>query len=183
MRMPFGLIMSQDVFQQRMDIFLEQCSGTIGIADDVVVYVGDISEHDAHLNRIMQVALQEGLVFNSKKCEVVGTIYDSKGAHPDLDKISVIRDLSSPSTVVELQHILGIVTYLSPFIQSLANKTPNLWELLKKYTEYDWTQCHEVEFRTLKSVICNDSLYRVGNISHMLWMHTLQLKQITVLLS
>ena len=38
MRMPFGLIMSQDVFQQRMDMILEQCSGTIGIADDVVVY-------------------------------------------------------------------------------------------------------------------------------------------------
>ena len=39
--------MSQDVFQQRMDMILEQCSGTIGIADDVVVYGRDKSEHDA----------------------------------------------------------------------------------------------------------------------------------------
>ena len=53
--------MSQDVFQQRMDIILEQCSGTIGITDDVV-YGRDISEHDAHLNRLVQVASQEGLV-------------------------------------------------------------------------------------------------------------------------
>ena len=70
MGMPFGLIMSQDVFQQRIDIILEQCSGTIGIADDVVVYGRDKSVHDAHLNRLMQVASQEGLLFNGKKCEI-----------------------------------------------------------------------------------------------------------------
>ena len=140
-RMPFGLIMSQDVFQQRMDMILEQCSGTIGISDDVVVYGRDKSEHDAHLNSLMQVASQEGLVFNSKKCEInvdsvkfFDTIYDSNGAHPDPDKISAIRDLPSPSTVVELQHILGIVTYLSPFIPNLANQTASLRELLKKDT-------------------------------------------------
>ena len=61
--------MSQDVFQQRIDIILDQCSGTIGIADDVV-YGCDKAEHAAHLNRLMQVASQVGLVFNSKKCEV-----------------------------------------------------------------------------------------------------------------
>ena len=36
--MPFGLVMSQDVFQQKMDQILEQCPGTIGIADDVAVF-------------------------------------------------------------------------------------------------------------------------------------------------
>ena len=82
----------------------------------------------------------------------------ANGAHPDPDKISAIRDLPSPSTVVELQHILGIVTYLSPFIQDLANQTASLRELQKKYTEYDWTESHESAFRTLKSAICNDSV-------------------------
>ena len=62
--------MSQDVFQQRMDIILEQCPGTIGIADDVVVYGQNESEHDANLHCLMQVAVKEGLVFNSKKCEI-----------------------------------------------------------------------------------------------------------------
>ena len=65
-RMPFGLVMSQDVFQQRMEIILilEQCPGTIGIADDVVVYGQNESEHDANLHRLMQVAVKEGLLFN-----------------------------------------------------------------------------------------------------------------------
>ena len=65
---------------------------------------------------------------------VYATIYDSNGAHPDPDKISAIRDRPSPSTVAELQYILGVVTYLSPFIQNLANQKANLRELLKKDT-------------------------------------------------
>ena len=51
----------------KMYIILEQCPGTIGIAVDVVVYGPNESEHDANLHRLMQVAVKEGLVFNSKK--------------------------------------------------------------------------------------------------------------------
>ena len=35
-RMPFGMKMSQDVFQKQMDHILEQCPGVIGIHDDVI---------------------------------------------------------------------------------------------------------------------------------------------------
>ena len=36
--LPFGLNLSQDVFQERMDRILEYCPGKIGIADDVGVF-------------------------------------------------------------------------------------------------------------------------------------------------
>ena len=38
LRMPFGLKMSQDVFQAKIDQTFEGCEGVIGIADDIVVY-------------------------------------------------------------------------------------------------------------------------------------------------
>ena len=38
LRLPFGLVLSQDVFQQRMDAILEKCPGCTSIADDVAVY-------------------------------------------------------------------------------------------------------------------------------------------------
>ena len=66
--MPFGLVMSQDVFQQKMDQILEQCPGTIGIADDVAVFGQTEEEHEQNLHNLMQVAAKSGLVFNSKKC-------------------------------------------------------------------------------------------------------------------
>ena len=37
-RLPFGLCVSQDIFQQKMDFILEKCPGTVGIAHDIAVH-------------------------------------------------------------------------------------------------------------------------------------------------
>ncbi len=38
LRLPFGLVCSQDIFQRMMDQILDHCEGVIGIADDVIVH-------------------------------------------------------------------------------------------------------------------------------------------------
>ncbi|XP_041379666.1 uncharacterized protein K02A2.6-like [Gigantopelta aegis] len=38
LRLPFGLKVSQDIFQEKMDMILEQCPGTLGFTDDIVVF-------------------------------------------------------------------------------------------------------------------------------------------------
>ncbi|KAK7090187.1 hypothetical protein V1264_010020 [Littorina saxatilis] len=63
-RLPFGLNVSQDIFQNHMDQILSQCPGTLGITDDVVVYGKDEDEHDRNLRQLMEVARKMGLVFN-----------------------------------------------------------------------------------------------------------------------
>ena len=73
-RMPFGLVMSLDVFMQRMDMILEKCPGTIGLIDDVIGKTKE--EHDRNLHNLMRIAQIEGLCFNSEKCamdNVMGT--------------------------------------------------------------------------------------------------------------
>ena len=69
-RLPFGLKISQDIFQARMDEILEGLPGVIGIADDVVVFGSTVKEHDENLVRLMERAKDCGLVFNSKKCHL-----------------------------------------------------------------------------------------------------------------
>ncbi|XP_014663439.1 PREDICTED: uncharacterized protein K02A2.6-like [Priapulus caudatus] len=63
-RLPFGLNVSQDEFQECMDNILEQCPGTTGIADDVAVFGKDQADHDVNLHNVMRVAQESGLVFN-----------------------------------------------------------------------------------------------------------------------
>ena len=108
-RMPFGLIMSQDVFQQKMDMILESCPGTFGIADDVAVFGRREVEHDANLHNLMRVSREHGLVFNSKKCAIktlqisfFGTIYDEKGVHPDPKKVEDIKMHPTPESATQL---------------------------------------------------------------------------------
>ena len=68
--MPFGLVMSQDVFMQKMDMILEKCSGTLGLIDNVIVYGKTKEDHDQNLHNLMKVSQTEGLCFNSDKCAV-----------------------------------------------------------------------------------------------------------------
>ena len=50
LRMPFGLRMSQDIFQQKIDQMYENCKGAVGIADDVQVF-GNEKTHDRNLHK------------------------------------------------------------------------------------------------------------------------------------
>ena len=116
-----------------MDQILEQCKGVIGIADDVVIYGDDDGDHDRNLHNFMRRAQEHGLVFNGEKCEVkkdsvtfFGMVYDANGAHPDPKKVDAIHKMPPPDSKLQLQHFLGMVTYLSPFIPSLSTHTAPL---------------------------------------------------------
>ena len=130
---PWGLSCAQDIFQQMMDQILECCEGVIGITDDVIIHGKDDEDHDSNLHNFMRVACEHGLIFNGEKCEVkkdsvtfFETVYDANGAHPDPKKVDAIHKMPPPDNKQQLQHFLGMVTYLSPFIPSLSTHTAPL---------------------------------------------------------
>ena len=133
LRLPFGLVCSQDIFQKKMDQILEECQGCIGIADDITVHGHTEAEHDARLRDLMRVAHKYDLVFNPQKTHVkaqavnfFGCLYDANGIHPDPGKVDAVHALPAPTNVTELQEFLGLVTYLSPFIPGLSTLTAPL---------------------------------------------------------
>ena len=104
-RMPFGAKMSQDVFQMKMDLIMEQCPGVISIHDDIVVHGVSEEDHDANLVNLLNVAQIEGLVLNSKKLELkcprvsfFGAEYSADGMHPCPKKIQGITEMTPPRT-------------------------------------------------------------------------------------
>ena len=138
-RMPFGLVMSQDVFQQKMDMIIEKCPGALALIDDVIIHGKTKEEHDQNLQKLMETARTAVLTFNSSKCAInqkqvrfFGVIFDENGIHPDPQKVEEIKSLSRPDNINELQKVLGIITYMAPFIPRLSDHTANLRELLKK---------------------------------------------------
>ena len=162
-RLPFGLNLSQDVFQERMDCILEKCPGTISIADDVGVFGKTEAEHDKHLHNLMRVALQHGLVFNIDKCDIkqanmkfFGLEFSADGVRPDPDKAADIQRMKKPQNVAQLQEFLGIATYMSPFIPNLSQQTATLRDLVKKDAEFIWAESHNAAFEATKSLICRD---------------------------
>ena len=95
-------------------------------------------------------AQEHGLVINGDKCEVrkdsvtfFRTVYDANGTHPDPKKADAIHQMPQPDSKLQLQHFLGMVTYLSPFIPSLSTHTTPLQELLKKESKFMWNPTYQ----------------------------------------
>ena len=108
-RLPFGLSINQDVFQQQMDI-IEQVPGCVGIADDTTAHGSTKEKHDANLINLLETAKREGLVFNSSKCRIktieinfFGSLYSSSSIHPDPGRVEDMHNISTPQDKEDLQ--------------------------------------------------------------------------------
>ena len=163
LRLPFSLNLSQDVFQEGMDQILEQCPGTISIADDVGVFGRTEEEHNANLHQLMRAAQKHGLVFNGDKCKIktsklhfFGLVFDANGVHPDPARIDDIRRMTKPAEADELREFLGIATYMSPFIPMLSANTATLRDLIKKDAIFAWNSSHDKAFESTKKLICRE---------------------------
>lgn len=160
-RLPFGLKVSQDLFQEKMDTILSGLNGTMNIADDILVFGRDVQDHDRNMHELMKRARTHGLVLNGDKCVVrtdsvnfFGMMFTTNGVKPDSRKAQEIADLPSPKDVRELQQFLGMIQYMAPFIPNLSEKSYVLRELTKKDSEWCWRAEQEKVFCNLKDELC-----------------------------
>ena len=148
-----------------MDRILDKCPGCVGIADDVAVVTATEEKHDAALLNLMEVAEEEGLSFNSEKCQIrvkeipfFGQIYNADGVRPDPERVEAILELPSPETKTELQEFLGIATYMSTYVPRLSYHTVVLRELWKSDMEFEWTSSHKEAFVRVKNILCEETI-------------------------
>ena len=161
LRMPFGLRMSQDIFQFKIDETYRDCQGAIGIADDVTVYGKNDREHDIHLHETMERTRKAGIKLNDEKCVIktkecnfFGMLYTPDGVKPSPDKVRAIENLEPPKDKKELHTFLGMATYMSSFIPNLADYATPLRNLLKENVDFVWKSSHSKAFEKMKSLIC-----------------------------
>ena len=164
LRMPFGLRMSQDVFQFKIDETYRNCLGATGIADDITVYGQDEPQHDLHLHDAMERTRRAGIKLNHEKCIIktsecsfFGMVYTSSGVKPDPEKVTAIQNIDPPKDKKELHSFLGMVNYLAPFMPNLASHTAPLRELLRDDVEYQWSPSHTRAFETIKCQISTET--------------------------
>ena len=108
----------------------------------------------------METARTAGLTFNSNKCVInleqvrfFSAIFDKNRIHPVPQKVKEMKSLPSPTNITELQKVLGIITYMAPFIPRLSDLTVNLRELLRKDTDYDWNNSHQKLLQEIKEML------------------------------
>ena len=150
-----------------MDQILEGLEGVVSIADDIVVHDTTEEQHNGNMQKLMERARQNGLIFNPDKCLLkadsimfFGCLYDKNGVQPDPEKVEAIRAMPAPTCLCELQEFIGMVTYLSKFIQGLSDLQEPLWALAKKDVNFEWTPSHEKHFNIIKQSISSTATLR-----------------------
>ena len=164
LRLPFGLICAQDIFQKKVDEAFGDLPGVTGIADDIVIYGRDQSDHDANLRAVMERARETGLRFNPDKCKIrcteipfFGNIISDSGLRPDPQKTEAILNMDPSASLADLQTFLGMVQFLSRFVPNLASLSANLWDLTKKSSEFQWGPEHQSAVDKVKEAVTSTS--------------------------
>ena len=172
LRLPFGLVSAQDIFQKKVDETFGDLPGVTGIADDIVIvgYEEDGSDHDANLRAVMERASDKGVKFNPDKCFVkctsisfYGHTLSADGLAPDQSKVEAISCMDPSTKLQDLQSFLGATQYLSKFIPGLANMAAPLWDLTKKTSEFIWGPEHEKAVNNVKRAIVSATTLKYFN--------------------
>ena len=143
LRMPFGLKVSQDVFQERLDKVLRLVPGVLGIADDIVMHGPTENTHNGTVLILCETARLNNLSLNSKNmqfkskdCKFFGHRLTLDGIKVDPKKIEAIIQMDPPQNVANLQSFNGMVNYLKKFSPVLSELSEPLRRLCKSGVEW-----------------------------------------------
>lgn len=110
--MPFGIKSAPEIFQQKMNLFVEGLEGVEVIADDVLIFgEGETTEeatkdHDIKLKAFLTRCKNQGVKINKEKMKLrqteltyMGHVLTENGMKPDPRKIEAINNLKIPTNV------------------------------------------------------------------------------------
>ena len=163
--MPFGLKVSGDVFQERLDRVLRLVPGALRITDDIVIHGATENTHDGTVLVLCKTARLNNLSLNSKQMQFKSTDYKffghrltPDGIKMDPKKIESIIQMDPPQNVASLQSFNGMVSYLKKFSPVLSELSEPLRRLCKSGVEWAWESEQQNAFEAIKQVIMTLSL-------------------------
>ena len=145
-RLPFGIASAPAIFQRTMDMILQGMSGVICYIDDILITGKTQAEHMKNLAAVLQRLREHGLRVKKEKCEFLqpsveylGHKIDAKGLHALESKVEAITKAPTPRNVQELRSFLGLLNYYGRFIPNLASILHPLNALLRRDSEWEWS--------------------------------------------
>jgi len=160
--MSFGLKNAEATYQRLMDkVFSHLMGQCVEVyVDDMVVKSPSHHQHVQDLSAVFSALRQYNLRLNPDKCVFVlnrgkflGFMLTQRGIEANPEKCKVIIEMHSPTTIKEVQRLIGRLTATSCFLPKLAEQTQPIIQLLKKSAWFTWTHDCEQIFQKLKTTL------------------------------
>ncbi|XP_064629293.1 uncharacterized protein K02A2.6-like [Lineus longissimus] len=156
LRMPFGISPASEEFHNRLKEALDGLPGIAAIHDDILIYGKDETDHDRHLEALLQRCREKGIKLNRDKLKVrlnavpfMGHILTDQGLKMDPSKLEAIRKMPAPQDKQGVRRLLGMINYLQKFAP-IAELTLPLRDLIKNETEFTW--CEDIHGKALEKI-------------------------------
>ncbi|KAI3220470.1 hypothetical protein DTO012A9_10171 [Penicillium roqueforti] len=169
---PFGLTNGPATFQRFMNTVLGDCMDDYAVAfvDDIMIYSETLEEHKKHVREVLERLQRAGLQVALSKCEFsvqktkfLGFIVSTDGIAVDPEKIAVIRNWKTPSTIKGIQSFLGFCNFYRRFIKDYSFLSKPLHRLTRHDIAYEWSPDCEQAFIQLKHKLTTAPILRHYN--------------------
>ena len=144
--MPFGLKNAGATYQRLVNrMFHKKIGMSMEVyIDDMLVKSTTAKLHIAHMSEVFQILREYNMKLNPTKCafgvparKFLGFIVNNRGIEANLDKIKVVLDMPPPSSIKEVQRLIGRIVALSRFVSRASDKCQPFFQVLKKYFQWD----------------------------------------------
>jgi len=170
--MPFGLCNATASFQPLMDLVLCGLNLEICLAylHDVILFSRTPEEHLERLDLVLQRLEDANLKLKPSKCclmqtrvTFLGHIVSGEGLATDPEKIHLLKDWPTPTTLRHVRGFLGLTGYYRKFIKDYAKIATPLTSLMKKDHRFVWTADCQAAFDTLKEALLSPPVLTLPN--------------------
>ena len=160
--MPFGLKNAGATYQRLMDKVLAPMLGrnVYAYVDDMVVALQDRAQHLADLEELFVTISKYRLKLNPEKCffgveagKFLGFMLTERGIEANPNKCAAIIAMRSPTSVKEVQQLMGRMAALSRFVSAGGEKGHPYFQCLRRNSRFAWTDECEVAFIKLKEYL------------------------------
>ncbi|XP_041849958.1 uncharacterized protein cuzd1.1 [Melanotaenia boesemani] len=170
-RMPFGLCNGPATFQRLMGVVLGDLTFDILLVylDDILVFSSDFESHCERLDLVFSRLQEHGLKLKPSKCSLLktevkflGHIVSAAGIQVDGEKVKVLKEWPTPSSVKEVRQVVGFMSYYRRFVPHFAQMAQPLHALMGKAnvgsfklkaTPFVWTDKCQVAFDKLRACL------------------------------
>ena len=158
--MPFGLTNAPAQFQAHMqNIFSDLLDISVVVyLDDILIFSTNLEDHQAVVREVLHRLCKHGLYAKAAKCEFhkdsvefLGMTVSANGLQMCQDKVQVIKDWPTPTTIKELQAFLGFTNFYRRFIVDYSHVAVPLTNLTQKGHSFQWTPTADAAFTDLRS--------------------------------
>ena len=182
-RLPFGLRNGPAVFQRVMNDILNEILWEFILVyiDDIIVYSTTFEDHLKHLDSVLEKIAKATITLSPPKCHIgyqslilLGQKVSRLGISTHKEKVDAIQAVKPPTKIAELQSFLGMVNYFSNYIPFYAWITKPLYSLLRKDTQWDWSEAPARAFKLCKEALTMSPVlgYPISGLGYRLYTDT-----------